>query len=69
MQRRLPFLDDDPDVGVQKEQSVTRDGSGSSIYRNAARVGGAAVGTHGPVASGRSTESMKRTAASTCSQR
>jgi hypothetical protein len=32
MQSRLPVLDDDPDIGVQKEQSVTRDGKADLAF-------------------------------------
>jgi hypothetical protein len=32
MQSRLPVLDDDPDIGVQKDQSVTRDGKADLAF-------------------------------------
>ena len=32
MQSRLPVLDDDPDVGIQKEQVVTRDGKADLAF-------------------------------------
>jgi hypothetical protein len=32
MQSRLPSLDDDPDVGVQKDQIVTRDGKADLAF-------------------------------------
>src|SRR6202034_4125844 len=32
MQSRLPVLDDDPDVGVQKEQIVIRDGKADLAF-------------------------------------
>jgi hypothetical protein len=32
MQSRLPALDDDPDVGAQKEQMVTRDGKADLVF-------------------------------------